>query len=108
MGGGVRRRDDARRWPTPPPGEEPTIPALPAGEVLAGLRIPALPEGATPTGMVAFVKLDEADGGTGWSVRMTSNIDEDETPGILVGYTHHLNQQAAESWDYSDPTRADD
>lgn len=88
--------------------DEPNVPALPAGEVLVGLRIPALPEGATPSGMLAFVKLDEADGSTGWSVRMTSNLDEDEILGILTGYTHRLTQQAAQSWDEGDPTRADD
>jgi len=58
--------------------------------------------------LLAFVKLNEADGSTGWSVRQTSNLDEDEVLGILIGYTHHLKQRAADSWDEGDPTRATD
>ena len=87
---------------------EPSVAALPVGEVLAGMAVPALPQGAKPQGLLAFVKLDEADGSTGWSVRQTSNLDEDEVLGILIGYTHRLKQRAADSWDEGDPTRADE
>jgi len=57
--------------------------------------------------VLAFVKLTEADGSIGWSVRQTSNFDEDEVLGILFGYTRRLEQRAADSWDEGDPTQAD-
>lgn len=79
----------------------------PVGEVLAGLKMPALPAGTTPRQMVAFVKLDEPDGTQGWAVRVTSGTDDDEVLGLLTGYTEHLRQQAAASWDDLDPTRPD-
>lgn len=98
------RMSQDRSMSTP---DESSVPALPIEEVLAGLRIPALPEGTTPRGLLAFVQLNEPDGSTGWSVRVTSDLDDDEILGILIGYTHRLQQQAADSWDDSDPTRAD-
>lgn len=82
--------------------------AAPVEEVLAGLRIPPLPAGTSPAGLLAFVKLHEADGGTGWSVRVTAELDDEEVLGLLTGYVEHLRQVAAASWDDGDPTRADD
>ncbi|MCZ2264386.1 MULTISPECIES: hypothetical protein [unclassified Isoptericola] len=81
--------------------------AAPVAEVLGGLRIPALPAGTTPRGLLALVKLDEPDGGVGWSVRVTADLDDEEVLGVLVGYVEHLKRVAADSWDDSDPTRAD-
>jgi hypothetical protein len=71
------------------------------------LFIPALPEGSVPAGLMAFVKLDEPDGGVGWSVRVTSNLHDEEVLGLLTGYVEHLKQVAAAAWDDTDPTRAD-
>lgn len=82
--------------------------ARPVGEVLAGLTIPAIPAGTSARGLLAFVPLAEEDGSIGWSVRVTSNLDDEEVLGVLVGYVEHLKQQAAASWDDSDPTRAID
>jgi len=84
-----------------------TIRALPVREVLDGLAIPALPEGTTPRGLLAFVKLDEPDGGVGWSVRVTSNLDDEEVLGLRVEYVEHLKKEAVCSWETPDPTRAD-
>ena len=84
-----------------------TLQAAPVEEVLAGLRIPILPAGTRPTGLLAFVKLHEPDGGVGWSVRVTAELDDEEVLGLLTGYVEHLRQAAAASWDDSDPTRAD-
>lgn len=83
----------------------PTVPALPVAAVLAGMSIPALPEGASARGLLAFVQLDELDGSVGWSVRVTANLHDEEVLGLLVGYVEHLKQEAAASWDDSDPTR---
>lgn len=82
--------------------------AAPVEEVLAGLRIPPLPAGTSPAGLLAFVKLHEPDGGTGWSVRVTAELDDEEVLGLLTGYVEHLRQVAAASWDDGDSTRADD
>lgn len=84
----------------------PGLISLPVGEVLGDLRVPALPEGSSARGLLALVKLDEPDGGIGWSVRVTSDLDDEEVLGVLVGYVEHLKQAAAASWDDSDPTRA--
>lgn len=84
------------------------LPVAPLEEVLAGLRIPVLPEGTSPAGLLAFVKLHEPDGGTGWSVRVTAELDDEEVLGLLTGYVEHLRQAAAASWDDSDATRAND
>ncbi|GAA2149629.1 hypothetical protein GCM10009826_04520 [Humibacillus xanthopallidus] len=58
--------------------------------------------------MLAFVKLQEPDGGTGWSVRVTADLDDEEVLGLLTGYVEHLRQVAAAAWDDGDPTGADD
>jgi hypothetical protein len=78
---------------------------LPIEDVLAGMEIPALPPDTSPVGMIAFVKLREADGGTGWSLRVTRDIDDEEALGLLVGYVHKATRDAADSWDDTDPTR---
>lgn len=83
-----------------------TIPAVPIEDVLRGLSIPALPAGSVPRGLLAFVQLDEPDGAIGWSVRVTSNLNDEEVLGLLVGYVEHLKQEASTSWDDLDPTRA--
>ena len=83
-------------------------PAHPVGEVLGDLRIPALPEGATAHGLLAFVQTRERDGSDGWSVRVTANLDDEAVLGLLVGYVEHLKHEAADAWDDSDPTRADE
>jgi hypothetical protein len=85
----------------------PGLTAFPLGEVLPDLRIPALPQGCVPRGLFALVKLDEPDGGIGWSVRATSDLNDEELLGVLAGYVEHLKQAAAASWDDIDPTRAD-
>jgi len=72
--------------------------------VLGDLEIYPLPDGTAPTGLLAFVKLAEPDGGAGWSVRVTSDLDDEEILGLLVGYVERLKQAAAASWDDSDPT----
>ncbi|MFE5337230.1 hypothetical protein ACFQ8E_15065 [Isoptericola sp. NPDC056573] len=77
---------------------------LPAGEVLQGLELLPLPEGTTPNAALAFVRLDEPDGGTGWSVRVTEGTSDEEILGLLVGYTERLKQAAADAWDDTDPT----
>jgi hypothetical protein len=73
--------------------------------VLGDLKTPALPPGTTATAMFALIRLDEPDGGEGWSVRVTEGLDDAELLGVLVGYVEHLKRAAAESWDESDPTR---
>lgn len=80
----------------------------PIAEVLAGLRVPALPSGTTARNAFVLVQVDEADGSLGWCVRVTSGLDNDELLGVLTGYQEHLKQQAAASWDDGDPTRAVD
>lgn len=70
-------------------------------------RIPPLPAGTSPAGLLEFVKLHEPDGGTGWSVRVTAELDDEEVLGLLTGDVEHLRQVAAASWDDSDLTRAD-
>lgn len=77
---------------------------LPAGDVLDGLKLLPLPEGTTPSAVLAFVRLDEPDGGVGWSVRVTEGMNDEENLGLLVGYAERLKQAAAASWDDSDPT----
>ncbi|WP_250444283.1 hypothetical protein [Actinotalea sp. C106] len=84
------------------------VPGLPIGEVLPELRIPPLPAASTAAGVLAFVKLHEPSGEIGWAVRVTSDMDDEEVLGLLVGYVEHLKQQAASSWDSTDPTRAED
>ncbi len=79
---------------------------LPIGQVLDGLLIPALPARTRPSGVLAFVKLDEPDGSVGWSVRVTSDLEDEEVLGLLVGYVEHLKQNAAAAWDDGDPTDA--
>ena len=71
------------------------IPALPIEQVLGGLRLPALPEGATARELLALVKLEDPGGGISWSVRVTSGLDDEEVLGVLVGYVEHLRQVAA-------------
>jgi len=51
------------------------------------------------------VQLDEPDETIGWSVRVTSNLNDEEVLGLLVGYVEHLKQEASTSWDDLDPTR---
>ncbi|WP_123309170.1 hypothetical protein [Cellulomonas sp. PhB143] len=77
---------------------------LPAGDVLGSLKLLPLPEGTSPSGVLAFVKLDEPDGSVGWSVRVTEGMNDEENLGLLAGYVEHLKQVAAASWDDSDPT----
>lgn len=84
------------------------VPALPVGDVLDGLAIPALPEGLRPEGLLALVRCVAPDGGTSWSVRVTEGLDDDEVLGTLVGYVEHLKREAADAWDDTDPTRAGD
>ena len=89
-------------------GESPGLEGLPAGEVLGDLRIPSVPEGCTPRGVMALIKVEDSDGDPGWCVRVTSDLDDEELLGVLVGYVEHLKQQAAASWDESDVTRVED
>ena len=79
---------------------------LPVGEALAGFQIAVLPEGTTARGLLALVKLDESDGGIGWAVRVTEDLNDEEVLGVLVGYVEHLKKEASDSWDDADPTRA--
>jgi hypothetical protein len=83
------------------------IPGLLVAQVLGDLRVPALPEGSAADGLLAFVRLVEPDGSIGWAVRVTSNMNDEEVLGVLVGYVEHLKREAADSWDSTDPTRAD-
>ena len=83
------------------------VPGLPVAEVLGDLRIPALPDGSQPDGLVAFVRLAESDGSGGWSVRVTANLHDEEVLGLLVGYVENLKREAAAAWDTTDPTRPD-
>lgn len=83
---------------------ESTIPGLPIETVLQGLRIPALPDGATARGVIALVLLDGPDG-PGWAVRVTAGIDSDEELGVLTGYVEHLRQVSAAGWDQLESTR---
>ncbi|GGC18401.1 hypothetical protein [Cellulomonas carbonis] len=80
-------------------------PGVPISEVLSDLRIPPLPEATTASDVFAFVKLREPDGGIGWAVRVTPDLDDEEVLGLLVGYVEHLKQEAASSWNSTDPTR---
>lgn len=86
--------------------DRPPAPALPVEQVLRGLKIPGLPDGAEPRELLAAIKYEDAAGDEGWVVRVTSDVDDDEVLGVLVGYVEHLKQQAAASWDDGDPTRA--
>jgi hypothetical protein len=74
------------------------VDALPAGEVLAGLAIPALPDGARATELIALIKYDDADGKTAFAVRLTADFDPDEQLGVLVSYVEHLKQESASTW----------
>ena len=85
--------------------DEDGVEPQPIERVLGGLAIPNLPEGTTPIGFLGFIKLREADGGVGWSLRTTSGLDDEEDLGLLVGYVHHATVEAANSWDDTDPTK---
>lgn len=85
-----------------------SIAGEPIAEVLEGLRIPALPPGSRAREAFVLVQIDEPDGSIGWSVRVTSGIDDDELLGVLTGFQERLKQAAAASWDDTYPTRADD
>jgi hypothetical protein len=82
------------------------ISAVPVGDALEGLAVPALGEGREPIALFALVKVREADGEAGWSVRVTDGLDDDELLGVLTGYVEHLRQTAAAGWDEGDLTRA--
>lgn len=82
------------------------VQAMPVAQVLGGLEIPPLPEGAAPNGLMALVRYQDTDGDTSWCVRVTHGLADDEVLGTLVGYVEHLKQEAAAAWDDSDPTRA--
>lgn len=73
--------------------------------MLAGLSVAALSPGSRPTGLVALVQAEDPDGTTGWSVRVTEGLSDDEVLGVLTGYLEHLKQLAAAEWDDTDPTR---
>lgn len=57
---------------------------------------------------MALIKLNEPDGGQGWCIRVTAEFDDEELLGALSGYIANLTRRMADSWDDSDPTRADD
>ncbi|GAB3103705.1 hypothetical protein [Isoptericola nanjingensis] len=96
--------DDLAAEPAADPDQQESDEYLPVGDVLEGLQLLPLPEGTTPSGVLAFVKLDEPDGGVGWSVRVTDGMNDEENLGLLVGYVEKLKQAAAASWDDTDPT----
>lgn len=87
---------------TAPDGE---VAALPVGEVLAGLSVAPLSPGSRPVGLLALVQAEDPDGSTGWAVRVTEGLSDDEVLGVLTGYVEHLRQTAATEWDDTDPTR---
>lgn len=73
-------------------------PSQSLASIVGELQVPALPAGSTSLGVLALIKIDEPDGGVGWVVRVTPDLDDDEVLGALTGYVKHLTRVAADSW----------
>ena len=76
---------------------EPVAP-VPVSEVLAGLSIPPLPDGAPAKAALVLAMYEDNDGDDTWVARVTHGLGADEILGVLVGYVEHLKQESAATW----------
>ncbi len=72
---------------------------FPIEEVVPGFRIHGLFEGAEPEDVYVLIKTRDADGDSGWSLRMSNNGNPEELLGALISQADWLRQHLLTQWD---------
>ena len=68
-------------------------------DVLPGIALHPLAEGAIPLEAIVLVKVLDEDGDVGWTFLHTEAVSDEEMLGALWGYTTHLKRRVRRDWD---------
>lgn len=79
----------------PASGEE----RVPVEQVLRGLTVHPLDEGATPLEAFVLVKYLDSDGDSTWSYRTTHRLNREELLGALIVQVDVLREELRREWD---------
>ncbi|MFC4591278.1 hypothetical protein [Sphaerisporangium corydalis] len=71
---------------------------IPVGDALAGLAVPALPEGWTALGAIILVKCFDDEGRSSWAFRRTDGLNDEELLGALMVRTDLLRRELYEAY----------
>jgi hypothetical protein len=71
----------------------------PVGEVLNGLTITELEDGAMPVDAIILVKTLNSDGAPRWALRTTDGVNEVEVIGALTVVSDYRRQHFVNGWE---------
>jgi hypothetical protein len=79
----------------PSPGDQ----RVPISQVLPGLEIHPLGDGATPIEAFVLIKALDEDGAPTWAYRTTNRLNREELLGALIVQTDVLRKELRDEWD---------